>query len=93
MINWTTDRATLDTQSKIADRVMEMVKQAGGMPYKKMDILMDIDACHSNGNPLKLEELLKSDDGNFAHDVFGIRQHINRKTGKLEDCFVPRYSL
>ena len=31
------------------------------------------------------------DDHNFAHDVFGIRRHMNRKTAKLEDHFVPRF--
>ena len=92
MIKWSTDKVELGIQSQIADRVMVMVKRSGGMPYKKMDILMDIDACHSNGNPLRLNDLLKADDTNFAHDVFGIRQHINRKTGQLEHCFVPRYS-
>jgi hypothetical protein len=53
---------------------------------------MDIEAAHCNGNPLKLKELLEADDSNFMHDVLGIRRHINRKTGELEDCFVPRYA-
>ena len=52
---------------------------------------MDIQKCHES-NPLKLDELLKSDNGNFGHDVFGIREHLNRKTGQLENCFSPRYS-
>ena len=60
--------------------------------WSRMDAIMYIDACHSNGCPLKLQELLEPDDTNFAHDVFGIRRHINRKTGKLENCFVPRYA-
>jgi hypothetical protein len=54
---------------------------------------MDLTACHNNGNPLKLENLLNADDGNFAHDVVGINHNLNRKTGKLENCFSPRYSL
>jgi hypothetical protein len=53
---------------------------------------MDITACHLNGCPLRLGELLGADDANFAHDVFGIRRHLNRETGKLEDCFCPRYA-
>lgn len=63
-----------------------------GFQYDFMDADMDITACHMNGNPLKLAQLLGADDSNFMHDVFGIRRHLNRETGKLEDCFSPRYS-
>lgn len=54
--------------------------------------MMDITAVHANGNPLKLAELLATDDFNFTHDVFGITRHIDRETGKLGGCFVPRFS-
>jgi len=64
-----------------------------GIKYEKMAAIMDISATHSNGTPLKLQELLDADDMNFAHDVFGILANINRRTGQLENCFVPRYSL
>ena len=40
----------------------------------------------------ELEELLHADGFDFTHDVWGIRRHINRKTGQLEDCFTPRYA-
>jgi hypothetical protein len=55
--------------------------------------MMDIEACHSNGMPLKLDELLKADRYNFAHDLVGIYNHLDRVTGQLGDCFVPRYAL
>jgi hypothetical protein len=32
------------------------------------------------------------DDANFTHDVFGIRKYLNRETGELTMCFVPRYT-
>jgi hypothetical protein len=91
MINWTDDKATMELETKIAQRAVVMA-YSFNIKYKQLDAIMDIDACHSNGNPLKLEELLKADDANFAHDVFGIRTNIDRKTGKLMNCFVPRYS-
>lgn len=81
----------MDIESLIADRAVNMAKTLG-IQYDKMTAVMDIDACHSNGNPLRLHDLFTADNSNFAHDVLGIRQHINRTTGKLEDCFVPRYS-
>lgn len=78
--------------SKIAGRASSMARSHGGS-YDFMTANMDINACHSNGCPLKLKELLEADDFTFAHDVFGIREHINRETGQLEHCFVPRLSL
>lgn len=56
----------------------------------KVDMHMDIVACHANGSPLLLEKLLGFDDFNFAHDMSGICRHLNRDTGKLGGCFVPR---
>ena len=53
---------------------------------------MDITACHCNGTPLRLVELLAAEESDFNHDVAGICKHINRRTGKLTDCFSPRYS-
>lgn len=91
MLNWTSHKETMDTESAIAKRAVAMATKHG-IDYKQMDVIMDIDACHSNGCPLKLGELLKADDFNFAHDVFGIRQHIDRQTGKLQNCFDPRYA-
>ena len=76
---------------KIANRAVTMAKKAG-VQYHQMDAEMDISACHNNGNALKLQELLQSDDVNFGHDIFGIRHYLNRETGELTDCFVPRFS-
>ncbi len=92
MINWTKNKETMELEAKIAKRAVAMAKKHD-IQYDQMTAIMDIDACHSNGNPLKLQELLETDDVNFAHDVFGIRQHIDRITGRLQDCFVPRYSV
>lgn len=58
----------------------------------RLTVEMDLTACHANGNPLRLADLLKADDFNFKHDVFGIVCHIDRDTGHLTDCFSPRFS-
>jgi hypothetical protein len=57
------------------------------------DIEMDVTATHCNGNPLRLADLLAADDFNFMHDVSKIARHLDRETGKLTDCFSPRFSL
>jgi hypothetical protein len=82
---------------KIVDRTLDII--AGGQPLTKRDradrrinLIMDVTACHANGNPLDLEKLAAADDFNVAHDVGGISRHIDRDTGKLLNFFSPRCS-
>ena len=91
MLNWNSTKEDSQTITKIAERANAMANKPGGK-YPMLDASMDIAACHLNGCPLRLKDLLAADDGNFAHDVFGIRQYIDRNTGKLQGCFDPRYS-
>lgn len=77
---------------EIADRAVTIAGRNGiGSRVRKQDVAMSVTACHANGCPLDLVRLLKADDGNFAHDVFGICRHINTKDGSLNDGFSPRY--
>ncbi len=78
--------------STIANRAVAIADKFG-LPSDRMDIMMDLEAVHSNGNPLKFDELLAADDTELSHDVFGIRRHIDRETGELKDCFLPRFSV
>lgn len=68
------------------------LKAARQFDLDPLNIEMDICATHANGNPLRLGELLHAKGFNFTHDIIGISNHIDRKTGKLKDFFVPRYS-
>lgn len=86
-IQWTATRTEMALIARIAARATKLAKG-----YEYQTALMDLEACHCNGCPLALELLLEADDGNLMHDVFGIRRHIDRETGKLGDCFSPRYS-
>ena len=52
---------------------------------------MDLDYADQDC-PLDLSALLEAPDSDFAHDVFGIRRHLNRQTKKLEGHFLPRYA-
>ena len=61
-----------------------------GMPFAMTE--MDLTACHTNGCPLKLTELLAAPPFDFAHDLCGIAQCIDRLTGKLSEQFGPRYA-
>lgn len=89
MIKWNCTTEELALLTKIAKRVHE---EFPNYPDSHRTIIMDLNACHSNGCPLQLAELLTADRFEFTHDIYGIRKAINRTTGKLtEDCFTPRY--
>lgn len=80
-----------ETIMRIAQRARAIAQEIG-VPYSTLEAAMDVTAAH-NTTPLMLHELLDAPQGDFAHDVFGIRRHLNRETGQLEDSFMPRYSV
>lgn len=90
-ISFKVRRDEMELIDRIANRALNMAIQYR-IQHKKQDFAMDLTCVHANGNPLRLRELLEADEFNFTHDVFGIRQHLNRETGELEDFFRPRFS-
>lgn len=56
----------------------------------RVALQMDITATHANGCALDLGSLLVADDFDFYHDVLGIQRHIDRRTGRLGNFFLPR---
>lgn len=87
MINFDITRADCELVTKIAKRAHVL---AGMKDRAFYEIEMDITACHQNGTPLDLDKLLAFDDFNFAHDLYGIAEHLDRETGELRHCFLPR---
>lgn len=86
-INWKVTKEEMKLIQNISRRAVEIWPKA-----KTINIDMDITATHCNGCPLDLEKLLAADDFNFAHDIAGISNCLDRKTGKLTNCFLPRYA-
>lgn len=76
---------------EIADRAFTICKRHKLRNIKRLDLEMDVTAVHANGCPLRLVDLLEADEFNFSHDIFGIHRHLDRETGKLGDCFSPRF--
>lgn len=89
-VSFDIDAKDTATVKAIAERAANM---AQGDRYPIQDAMMDIQACHANGNPLRFDDLLQAADGDFAHDVFGIRYNLNREVGKLMNLFRPRHSV
>lgn len=71
---------------KVAERAEEMEIYNG----ERFTLLMDLEHADNAFN-LRLEDLLNADNFNFAHDVVGIVNNINRET-KDFGLFVPRYA-
>lgn len=92
ILNWKTTQNEQLMIATIAGRASALAKRMG-VDYSVQEASMDITAVHCNDLKLDLAGLEAANEGDFGHDVFGIRRHINRDTGKLEDCFVPRYAV
>lgn len=74
-------------QLAIAKRAMNK----GLCHYDGISLVMDIKFADEVFN-LRLDDLLNADDLNFAHDICGIQNHIDRRNKVFTDCFVPRYA-
>ena len=83
------DKVTGEGHSTIA-HIIKRAKAEGGVS-DPLSLHMDLAAVHGTVG-LRLAALLAAPAGDFWHDLSGIGQHLNRQTGVLEDCFLPRYS-
>ncbi|MHB8927811.1 MAG: DUF6874 family protein [Bacillota bacterium] len=80
------------TVDRIVERASKLARDAGvGDRFDPLTLQMDLSACHADV-PLRLDALAAADGFDFAHDVFGIMRHMDRETGKLGGCFLPRYA-
>ena len=86
---------TTDDDARLIFAIAKRAKSLCAKPrqFDSLAFVMDVTACHANGCPLKLAEWLAADDFNFLHDAAGIQRHIDRTTGKLGDCFWPRFAV
>lgn len=78
------DRKPLDA---VVDRAEGLALLNG---RRRFDLWMDLAVVNANGCPLDFERLAEFPDFDFAHDVVGIQMHLDRTTGQLGRCFVPR---
>lgn len=61
------------------------------LQFDRLSLMMDLDLAVKEFN-LKVDELLEADDFNFAHDIVGIQNHIDRQNKIFINHFLPRYS-
>jgi len=65
--------------------------EALGLTTNILSSTMDITATHELA-PLRLKAFLEADDFNFRHDFCGIKNCIDRATGRMRKNFVPRFT-
>ena len=85
MVSFKISRDDARIVRQIVDRAMQL-----GVGVDGLTLEMDIAATHANGCPLNLYKFLHSKRFDFGHDIAGIQRHIDRNTGQLRDCFLPR---
>ncbi len=75
--------------ANVADRAENM-----GFVTDRTSLIMDIMAAdgENGNNPIDFDRWLDSDNGNFMHDLGGIHRNLNRETGMLDNCFLPRFA-
>lgn len=90
------DKNTMLLHIKIINRAREM----GIMRGDTFTLTIDLEAATKHFD-LDCQSLLEADDFNFAHDICGIQQNINREktcmyahppVTAFENCFVPRFA-
>jgi len=76
--------------NKIYSRYLEMCIKYDVLAESRMDIEMTLFFAAEDIPELDLEVLATSSEFDFAHDICGLLKHMNRKTLKVEHCFLPR---
>lgn len=82
----------LRTDAKTANVICDIVRRARRVLRSGFDCLtlpMDLTSAHNRGH-VDLRRLLAFDVGDFAHDIVGISQNIDRRTGDMLHSFLPR---
>ena len=81
--------------TKEESSIIEQIATRVSAKYPEIDVVdvtMNVSATHLD-KPLRLKELLEADEFDFWHDVTGIAQHLNKDTCKMDDNFIPLYTM
>jgi hypothetical protein len=85
------DKLTTEEDRLIGQIARRACQLAPAMEWDILGLEMDLGAAHL-ADPMDLVKLRDFDPGNLLHDISGIIAHIDRTTGKMNDCFLPRAS-
>ena len=71
--------------------IAEKAENMGIYNGERISLLMDIEHADNVFN-LRLEDWLNADNFNFAHDIVGIVNNIDRRNPTDFNLFVPRFA-
>lgn len=71
--------------------IVERASKLNIIEHSKETLTLDIVIADKEFD-LRLEQLLNADDFNFAHDIVGIQNNIDRANMRMAGIFVPRYA-
>lgn len=82
---------TFEEESPVRDIVDRAVKMYASLQHEvtPLEVRMDLTAVHAHV-PLDFAKLAGFSAADFGHDVLGIGRHLDRSTGRLTQCFLPR---
>lgn len=78
---------------KITDIGRRAKREFGWTAAQKEEMEQDLALAHINGCKLDFEALLTCDITALAHDLVGIKHHLDPETGQLRDHFRPKCAL
>jgi hypothetical protein len=79
----------INLMGKISERYEDLLRERGLEPEERHTTIMDL-MFSDDKVGLDLNKLLNFSDLDFIHDVLGIKRHIDRNSGELGGCFLPR---
>lgn len=85
------DTATYLKLAQICERFEDRMEQMNLDVRPRIDRMMDLEIVHKTVG-LDLDGLLAARDVDFMHDIAGITRYLDRTTGQLTECFLPRYA-
>ena len=76
---------------EIIIKIIERAEAMGITWGDRITTIMDMTNADKEFN-LRLKEFLEADNMNFCHYFIGIQNNMNRRTMKMDNFFVPRFS-
>jgi hypothetical protein len=76
---------------RLIARIIDRADKMRLLHFDRITLMMDLE-CANNEFNLRLEDFLNADDSNFAHDIVGIQNNIDRTFKRMNKRFVPRFT-
>ena len=70
--------------------IVSRANEMGLARMVRISLMADLCAAKAQGCDIDFSRLLGFDDFSFTHDITGIISCMDRTTGLLTNCFVPR---